>query len=190
MLANVGELGESDAQRLGTYVERGGGLLVFTGDRVGREVGRSLEAAGLGVGEVLGTATAEQEGLPFRLERWEAKHPIFRPFEDPEHGDLHRPSFTAITRIKADPNARVLASFPDNEPAVLERSQGRGKIVWLAFACDRAWGDWPRGRLYVPMTHQLLAFVCGLADGGPVRDEPASAEGTAPGSSRPTASPP
>jgi hypothetical protein len=180
VLANVGDLSEPDAKRLALFVEQGGGLLVFTGDRVRAEVARVLQGAGLGVGDVLGTATADEEGLPFRLDRWDARHPIFRPFDDPEHGDLRRPSFTAITRVKADPGARVLAWFRGGEPAVLERSRGRGKVVWFTSACDRGWGDWPRGRLYVPMTHQLLAYVCGLSDGGRVREESAE-DGRTPG---------
>ncbi len=180
VLANVADLGEPDARRLGSFVERGGGLLIFTGDRVSSDGASILTAAGLGVGEILGAATADEDGLPWRLDRWDERHPVFRPFNDPEHGDLRRPSFTAITRIKPDRSSRVLAWFRGGDPAVVERAHGRGKVVWFASACDRDWGNWPRGRLYVPMTHQLVASVCGLADGSRVRDETAEA-GRAPG---------
>jgi hypothetical protein len=171
VLANVGTLVEPDARRLAEFVARGGGLLVLTGDRVRPESLRSLDAVGLGVGEVLGPATANE--LPWRLERWETSHPVFRPFEDPEHGDLRRPAFTTITRIKPDPSARVIARFRGDEPALLERTLGRGKVLWFASAGDRDWSDWPRGRLYVPMVHQMLAYVSGLAEGGMVRQDPA-----------------
>jgi hypothetical protein len=174
VLANVESLSASDARRLAEFVDRGGGLLVFTGDRVRPEGAKVLESAGLGVGEVLGPAPAAE--LPWRLERWEAHHPVFRPFEDPEHGDLHRPAFTTITRIKPAADARVLAWFRGGEPAVLERSQGRGRVLWFASACDRAWGDWPRGRLYLPVVHQMLAHVAGLTEGGRVRHESAAGD--------------
>jgi len=169
VLANVEDLGASDVKRLGEFVDRGGGLLVFTGDRVQPEGTRVLEAAGLGVGEVLGPIKATE--LPWRLERWDVQHPVFKPFADPEHGDLRRPAFTAITRIKPDREARVLASFRGGEPALLERTKGRGKVLWFTSACDRAWGDWPRGRMYLPMLHQLVAYVSGLAEGGRIRLE-------------------
>jgi hypothetical protein len=170
VLANVGALGDSDARRLADFVARGGGLLVLTGDQVRPESLRSLDAVGLGVGEVLGPATASE--LPWRLEQWETSHPVFRPFEDPEHGDLRRPAFTAITRIKPDPAAKVIARFRGGEPALLERTLGRGKVLWFASAGDRAWSDWPRGRLYLPMVHQMLAYISGLAEGGKVRQDP------------------
>jgi len=174
VLANVEDLGASDVKRLGEFVDRGGGLLVFTGDRVQPEGTRALEAAGLGVGEVLGPMTATE--LPWRLERWDVRHPVFKPFADPEHGDLRRPAFTAITRIKPDHEARVLAWFRGGEPALLERAKGRGKVLWFTSACDRAWGDWPRGRMYLPMLHQMVAYVSGLAEGGRIRQEIAGDE--------------
>jgi hypothetical protein len=169
VLANVEDLGASDARRLAEFVERGGGLLVFTGDRVRREGTRAIEAAGLGVGDILGPTTPTE--LPWRLERWNARHPVFKLFADPEHGDLRRPAFTAITRIKPDRQARVLAWFRGGEPALLERTKGRAKVLWFTSACDRALGDWPRGRMYVPMLHQMAAYVSGLAEGGPIRQE-------------------
>ncbi len=101
VLANVGSLGASDAHRLGEFVERGGGLLVFTGDRVGPEGTRELAAVGLDAGEVVAPANAPE--LPWRLERWETRHPVFAPFADPEHGDLRRPRFATITRHQARP---------------------------------------------------------------------------------------
>ncbi len=169
VLANVEGLSASDAKRLGEFVERGGGLLVFTGDRVGPEATRGLDAAGLGVGTILGPATATD--LPWRLDRWQTGHPVFQPFDDPEHGDLRRPMFTSITRIKPDPEARVLAWFRGGEPALLERTKGRGKILWFTSACDRAWGDWPRGRMYLPMLHQMVAHVAGLGEESRVRQD-------------------
>jgi hypothetical protein len=174
VLANVEDMGASDARRLAAFVERGGGLVVFTGDRIRPGSTRALEDAGLGAGEVVGPAAATE--MPWRLERWETQHPVFQPFADPEHGDLRRPAFTTITRIKPDQGVRVLAAFHGGEPALLERTRGRGKVLWFTSACDRAWGDWPRGRMYLPMIHQMIAYVSGLADGGSIRQAVAGDE--------------
>jgi Aerotolerance regulator N-terminal len=176
VLANVENLGASDARRLGEFVARGGGLLIFTGDRIRAGSTGSLEAAGLGVGEVVGPANATE--MPWRLERWETTHPVFAPFADPEHGDVRRPAFTAITRIKPHQGVRVLAWFRGDEPALLTRTKGRGKVLWFTSACDRAWGDWPRGRMYLPMIHQMIAYVSGLAQGDRIQQVVASDDRT------------
>jgi hypothetical protein len=178
VLANVGRLGSSDVARLAERVARGGGLVIFTGDRVDAAAADSLAAAGLGVGRVEGALADRQTA--WRLERWEASHPLFRPFADPERGDLRRPAFTGITRIAPDADARVLAWFRGGPPALLEKRHGRGRVLWFASACDRDWGDWPRGRLFLPMVHQMLAEAAGLAEGGRVRQQIAD-EATRPG---------
>ena len=97
VLANVENLGASDAKRLGEFVERGGGLLVFTGDRVRPGSLAALEAAGLGVGEVLGPATATE--LPWRLERWETAAPGLQAIRRPR---ARRPSPAGVHRDHAD----------------------------------------------------------------------------------------
>jgi hypothetical protein len=169
VLANVESLSASDMKRLGEFVERGGGLIVFTGDRVRPETGRAFGGAGLGVGEILEAKTATE--LPWRLDRWDTNHLVFKLFADPEHGDLRRPAFSAITPIKPAPETRVLAWFRGGEPALLERTTGLGKVLWFTSACDLSWGNWPRGRMYVPMLHQMAAYVSGLAEGGRIRQE-------------------
>lgn len=174
VLANVGDLSADDARRLGAFVQKGGGLLVFTGDRVGGDSAAVLDAAGLGVGKVLGPDPAKE--LPWRLDRWDTSHAVFRPFADAEHGDLRRPSFTTITAIQPAADTRVLATFRGGPPALMERAHGRGKVLWFAAPCDRGWGDWPRSRLYVPLVHQMVNDVAGLADGGPVRYKTAEGE--------------
>ena len=63
----------------------------------------------------------------------------------------------------------MLARFQDGGPALLERRCGRGTVLWFTSTCDRDWNDWPQSRLFLPMVHQMLGYLAGLADGGPVR---------------------
>lgn len=167
VLANVAGLNAGDAQRLAGFVRQGGGLLVFTGENVRRDGSRDLEAAGLSVGTV--GAVVRADTLPWRLETWDRQHPLLRPFNDPQYGDLHRPAFRAITRIEPAADAKILARFRGGEAALVEKKLGSGRVLWFATACDLDWGDWPRSRLYVPMLHQMLGYLTGLTEGGPVR---------------------
>jgi hypothetical protein len=57
VLANVPSLSRADAAALARFVEEGGGLLVFTGDRVTAEGYRAAAAAGLTVGEIGASGT-------------------------------------------------------------------------------------------------------------------------------------
>lgn len=169
VLANLAGLKSADARRIADFVKAGGGLLVFTGSNVTAERYGPAAAAGLTVGQILGEARATS--LPWRLETWEEEHPVFRRFRDPQHGDLRRLAFRSYTKVQPAEGARVLARFRGGGPALVERRLGLGRVLWFTSTCDRDWGDWPRSRLYVPLIHQMLRYLAGLTDGGPVRTE-------------------
>ena len=46
----------------------------------------------------------------YRWSEWSKDHPIFEPFDQPEHGDLRGLIFARITRLAPEPGARVLVS--------------------------------------------------------------------------------
>ena len=167
VLADAGGLDASSADRISRFVREGGGLLVFSGASVTPESTKTLSAAGLGVGTVEGVAHAD--GLPLRLQTWDTTHPVFAVFSDPQVGDLKRLSFSACTKIKPAADAKVLARFRGDRPAVIERRHGKGSVLWFTSSCDSQWSDWARSRLYLPMMHQLLSYQTGLSDGGRIR---------------------
>ena len=169
VLSEVTDLSRRDTDKIAGLVERGGGLLVFCGENVTAERTQTLNAAGLGVGTIVGVEQAAD--LPLRLKNWDHKHPIFSAFADPQLGDLARLSFSAATKISPAEDATVLARFRNEQPAVIERRFGEGSIVWFASTCDGAWGDWTRSRLYLPIMHQFLGYQSGLLAGGRVRHE-------------------
>jgi hypothetical protein len=168
VLANVGELARADAKSLASFVSEGGALLVFTGDRVEKSGYSAAADAGLTVGEIGNIARAHD--LPHRFDHWDEDHPLFEPFNDPQHGDLRRFAFSACTRITPAADARVIAWFRGNIPALIEKRLGQGRVLWFTSACDREWSDWTRSRMYLPFVHQMVGYLSGLTGGGPVRD--------------------
>ncbi len=168
VLANVGELGRADAKSLAKFVGEGGALLVFAGDRVENAGYSAAAAAGLTVGEI--GAMVRAHDLPHRFDRWDEDHPLFEPFNDPQHGDLRRFAFSACTRITPAADARVIAWLRGDIPALIEKRLGKGRVLWFTSACDREWSDWTRSRMYLPFMHQMVGYLAGLTGGGPVRD--------------------
>jgi len=167
VLANTGHVSEADADRLARFAAAGGGLLIFAGDRCEQEGFRQLAQAGIALGQFVDARSTSE--LPWRLDDWDQEHPVFQPFSDPQYGDLQRLPFRCFAAIKPADGTRVLARFQDGSPALLERQHGRGKVLWFASTCDRDWSDWPRSRLFVPVVHQMLGYLVGLTEGGPIR---------------------
>lgn len=167
---NVARMSDGDLAALRTFVSRGGALLVFTGARVGPEGYAAWERAGLLPVTVEGAAAPDL----YRFDTWDHDHSIFRPLSDPQQGDLRRIAFHQITRLRPLPAARVLASAQTGEPLVVEGRLGQGKVLLVAGAADRDWGDWPQSRLYVPLVHQLAGYLTDrLPETAPIQSIPA-----------------
>ncbi len=174
VLANVGGMKKPDATQLASFVRSGGGLLVFTGDNVSTKSCAALSDAGLSVGTI-GEPKVTVD-LPWRLTKWDESHPVFQPLSDPQHGDLRRLIFAAYTLVTPSNDATVLAEFGTGDPAVIERRIGDGTVLWVTVSCGRDWSDWSRGRLFLPLVHQLLGYEVGLTQGGRVRTRLVDAE--------------
>lgn len=167
VLANVGGMKKADTEQLASFVRSGGGLLVFTGDKMSEKSCSTLTEAGLNVGKI-GEPKVTVD-LPWRLTKWDESHPVFQPLSDPQHGDLRRLIFAAYTHVMPTSDANVLMEFGTGDPAILERQLGDGTILWVTISCGRDWSDWSRTRLFLPLLHQLLGYEVGLTQGGRVR---------------------
>jgi hypothetical protein len=173
--ANVAGFPAADATKVRAFLDRGGSAVVFGGSNLEPASAVSYAAAGLSVGEITGTHAARD--VPFRIAEFARDHAMLSPFADPQHGDLHRLTFSGCTRITPDDGVRVLARFRDGTPLLLERSTtGRSRVVWCAVSAGREHGEWSRSRLFLPLVHQLVRGAAGQAGAGPVRDLPAAGE--------------
>jgi hypothetical protein len=174
VVANVGGFPAADAGKVRALLDRGGAAVVFGGGNVTPQSNGSYAAAGLGVGDIAGTHAARD--TPFRIAEFDAAHPVLAAFADPQHGDLRRLAFSGCTRVTPADGVRTLARFGDGTAVLLERQTGRSRVLWCGVSVGREHGDWSRGRLFLPLVHQLMRGAAGLTGGGPVRDAPAAGD--------------
>jgi hypothetical protein len=167
VLCNVARLRSTDADRLRQYVSDGGNLLIFGGDQTTPTILAALREAGLMSGQLAGQPV---KGL-FRCRNWDRQHPVFRPFDDPQQGDLRRIGFDQLLEIRdLAPEAKVLIEAGPY-PLVVEQPLGKGTTLLVTAAADRDWGDWPQSRLYVPLVRQIMAYLTDQLEGRqPVRN--------------------
>src|SRR5579884_3078389 len=174
VLVNVGGFSAGDAAKVRAFLDRGGSAVVFGGNNLGPGSTASYVAAGLSVGEIRGTHAAPD--VPFRIAEFAREDAMLKPFADPQHGDLHRLTFSACTRVTPDDAVQVLVRFRDGTPLLLARQSGPSRIVWCAASAGREHGEWSRSRLFLPLVHQLIRGAAGQAGAGPVRDLPAGGQ--------------
>jgi len=159
VLANVKTPEPAVAQRLVTFVKRGGGLIIAGGDHV---QAKSYDAA---LAEV----------LPCKLRaRAQGTFVTFEALSDGKllpRGPTGLAQATAHSRLVMECEDGVYLRFSDGSPAVAAADVERGRSALIATTLDTDWTDLPLRPGYLPLLSRLIRNVAhaGLSISGPVR---------------------
>jgi len=163
-LCDVPLLTDREAEILQRYVSSGGSLVIGMGPKVQPESynqallndARPLLPARLG--DLVGDPLRREESYAFRSA--EFAHPILQPFRGNPNTGFELTQTFAYLKSFPQPDAQVAVAFETGDPAIIERAYGRGRVVLVTTALDRAWGTWPVwGHTFVPMLHELLHYL-------------------------------
>jgi hypothetical protein len=143
---------------LAAFVRGGGGLLIAASPDVEPSA--------------LSTMFDWQPALPARehavkaaaLSATDLRHPIFEPFGGLV-ANLGQVRFDRAWQLKPD-GWDVAARFTDGAPALVERPEGKGRVVLFASDVDRRWNDFPLHPSFVPFAVETLRHVAGPRDDG------------------------
>ncbi|CAN5393720.1 BatA domain-containing protein [soil metagenome] len=168
VLANGAEITPQTADALASRIQRGGGLIVFPGDRTdiasyNRELVDRLHVLPARFGATIGDAKSEKTIA--RLQEKNFEHPIARLWNDPASGSPASASFYKM--ISPDSLGEVAAAtvsvvlrFNDGSPAVIEGASGDGCVILFASTCDTAWNDLAvKPGIFVPLMYRCLGSI-------------------------------
>jgi hypothetical protein len=139
------------AERLGKYVENGGGLFVALGQRASWPATPDILPGSPGA------AVDRTKGVAGRLGALDYGHPVFESFRAPRSGDFSSARVYTYRAVTAVPGAQVLARFDDGAPALLERRVGRGRVIVWTSALDVGWNDLALKPVFLPFIHRISA---------------------------------
>ncbi len=175
-LLNVRSLGPKAAE-LEAFVEKGGGLFVALGDQVDpdlydAELGRLLPQ------RLHLAKTAVERGAPGAVERaarfadvaWD--HPALSVFVGPaREGLLGVRTFRYFLlepprrpRGGGAPGERVLVSYDDGAPALVEARRGAGRVLLYTSTVDREWADWTIRTSFLPSLQRFASYLAGALE--------------------------
>ena len=178
ILANVSDLLSGQVEALDKYVRAGGGLAIFTGDRVDRDFYNDrLYQAGAGLCPVrigLAAGDAKRRQSYVRLLRGSIQNePVTRSFLIQQEAFTQLVRFYAYTLVEQTADvaagdfgpARVLARFdnadttPRHSPAIVARTYGEGVVVMVLSSADKEWTDWPKDFTFVTFVNDMLEYI-------------------------------
>ncbi len=153
VILNDTPIAQTTAERLQTFVQRGGGLFLVAGELASwPSVADILPGA-------IGPAVDRSRGAAGRLGALEYGHPLFEVFRGPRTGDFASARFYNYRGVTAAQGAATLARFDDGQPALLERKVGTGRVLMWTSTLDTTWTDLALKPVFVPFIHRVVRYL-------------------------------
>ena len=145
------------------YVKSGGLLVLFPGMKASPDAYKPWTCL---PGIPLGT-----EDLPFsqhnRTLTWDKpQHPLVRPLRE----GIAVPALAIRRRLvweKIHETSERLVSMGPDQPFLLDRPFGDGRVLMFAVAADRTWSDFPLSPFYLPLIMQCAEYGTGVGAKAP-----------------------
>ena len=143
-------------ESLAGFVRHGGGLLIAASD----DIEASVLATMMGWERFAPVVQPETAGV---LAPTDIRHPVFKPF-GALAANLGQARFNRSWNLRAD-GWDVLARFTNGSPALIERREGRGRVVLFASDLSRRWNDFPLAPAFVPFVIETVRHTAAFSAG-------------------------
>lgn len=167
-LCNVYRLSEDQWRAIADWVHNGGGLVIFPGDQVdGAFWNKTANTAAPGLLPVqlveMTDDTSEREWQTLRIHK--PDHPVLQAFTGDRNPFLQRVKVFRYWKMRTgDQPATVLATFANEQPALVESNIGAGRVLIFATPADAEHSNWPSDASYLVTLQQIAR---NLAPSGP-----------------------
>ncbi|MGE5216937.1 MAG: hypothetical protein ACM3SP_08045, partial [Chloroflexota bacterium] len=159
ILCNVAALPDAFAAKLQNFLRQGGGLLIYSGDKLqadgyNQKLAQALPAE-------LGEKKTGPEATGEKIAKLDITHPALQIFTDPILLEsIKSARVWGYTRAAA--RGRVpLMVLANGDPLLLEQSIGAGKVMLMTTTADRDWTDLPLKTAYLPLLQSLAQYLAG-----------------------------
>ncbi len=161
ILPDGSKLSDGERAELAGWIEKGGTLIRFAGDRLALNADDDLLPVRLRQGDrVLGGAMSWSE--PARLAPFPAGSPFFG-LDIPKDVTVER---QVLAQPDIDLGNKTWARLSDGTPLVTGAKRGDGYIVLFHVSANKAWSNLAISGLYVEMLNRLVLLASGVASVG------------------------
>ncbi|MHB8902557.1 MAG: BatA domain-containing protein, partial [Thermoguttaceae bacterium] len=162
-LVNVAQFTGSEARLLDGYLQAGGSIVFFLGDRV--MAGRYNQVLGNGASGGIDILPARLAAEPvaghWTINPLEYRHPIVQVFRGQERAGLLTTPIEKCfpLEVPKDSSSRTVLALDNGTPLIVERPVHRGRVILVGTSADISWTPMPVLPSYVPIIQELVAFA-------------------------------
>ena len=161
ILANVSSPSIEIANRLKTFTENGGGLILFAGENInaekyGQTFGTTSESI---LPAIIGnkkTASEENENL-YSLDVPTSDHPLATVIRSMSEEMINGAKIKSLVELQPTQGSQVILSLvEDKSPVLVSKEVGNGSVILCSTSADRSWSDMVLHPIYAIMIQQAV----------------------------------
>ena len=161
ILANVSSPSVEITNRLKTFTENGGGLILFAGENInaeqyGQTFGTTSESI---LPAIIGnkkTASEENENL-YSLDVPTSDHPLATVIRSMSEEMINDAKIKSLVELQPTQGSQVILSLvEDKSPVLVSKEVGNGSVILCSTSADRSWSDMVLHPIYAIMIQQAV----------------------------------
>jgi hypothetical protein len=165
LVSGLSGLGESAAEIVAGFVQRGGGLILFP------EPGYSVPPASssfllsklkIPPPQSVSNSASGTTSLSFR--RVDQEHPLFHTVFEKEESNAKRRVIESPAIVKSllrqpGKEGSSVIELGDGSPFLSEHKSGKGRVLFYSVAPELAWSDFPLKALFAPLIYRSVVYA-------------------------------
>lgn len=179
VLSNPGNLSTAQASQLSSFVNNGGGLIVFPGQHVQMNAYNSFASASklppiASIDASTSRPTKNDNDSFVEFETVEFRHPVFQGmFEEqqltrstrrPAAGrtsqrSIESPHINTSVRYSLMAHSTSIITLSNGSPFLIDQQLGNGHVLLFSVAANLEWSDFPLKGLFVPLLHRSVSYL-------------------------------
>jgi hypothetical protein len=162
ILCNVASISDAFAAKLRNYLRGGGGLLIFSGDRlqVDNLNQRMFQSSPALLPAQIREKKSGAESTGENIGKIDFGHPALRNFSDPIlQESIQSARVWGYYRTAA--GSSPLITLANGDPLLMEQKVGSGRVLYFTTSADRDWNDLPLKTAYLPLIQSLADYLAG-----------------------------
>jgi hypothetical protein len=151
IIDDIGSVDPALETALDEFVRAGGGILAFTGRRAASATTLPL----LG-NTISGASTNPSNGRFLSVGQVDSGHPLLAATDG-----WYNVNFSQTIPLLAQPDDQVLVRLENDEPFVLERQLGDGRVLLVSGDLENRWNDLPARPVFVSFVIEAARYLSG-----------------------------
>lgn len=167
VLANVDRLNDTQLKAVTQFVQDGGGLLVFPGNKI--DLGWYNTVLGSSKYNLLPmkysaiSGDLKDESKQTRILSGHYDHPALTLFNDRRNGELSDTRmmmwYKMLPKQGEGRNLDVMTMLESGDACFVETKVGQGRVIQSAIPCDTDWTNLPMRPFFVPLMQQIATHL-------------------------------